>query len=368
MPPNELLYQIALSLVPGIGSITARQLIAYLGSCEAIFKEKKQNLLKIPDIGEILAARIVNANTLAQAEKELAFIEKYQIRALYYLSDEYSGRLRQCPDAPIVLYVKGGSNLNASKMISIVGTRSATAYGRELCQSFVEDLASLGHRFTVISGLAYGIDVSAHRASLKAGQPTIAVLGHGLKSIYPSLHVEIAKEIARQGALVTDFTSDITVERNNFLRRNRIIAGMSDATIVVESAVKGGALITAEMADSYGRDVFAFPGRVGDEFSTGCHRLVMRNKAALITSAKDLEYMLGWEVNDRQQPQQGELFVELTGTEKQIWEALRKHGPLLIDELSVKLNIPVGQLSANLLNMELSGRVISLPGKVYQLN
>jgi DNA processing protein len=253
-------------------------------------------------------------------------------------------------------------------MIAMVGTRSATAYGKELCARLVADLTSRGYQFTVVSGLAYGIDIFSHKAALQYGQETLAVLGHGLSSIYPAVHASTAREIVKHGALVTDFLSDVKAERNNFLRRNRIIAGLSEATIVVESASKGGALITAEIANSYNRDVLAFPGRTGDEYSAGCNALIRQNKAALITSAADLEYFLGWEQSPGVRPRQAQLFTEPEGEEKRVFEILRNQGPMLIDELSLQLDIPVSRLPAILLNLEFEGRIQALPGKVFQIN
>jgi DNA processing protein len=368
MSADSLLYQIAISLVPGVGSVTARKLIAYAGSIEAVFSEKKSQLMKIPDIGEVLANRILHADVMVQAEKEVKFIERYKIRALYYQDPAYPDRLRNCNDSPVVLFVKGEADLNATRMIAMVGTRSATAYGKELCTRLVADLTARGYQFTVVSGLAYGIDIFSHKAALQYGQDTLAVLGHGLSSIYPAVHASTAREIVKHGALVTDFLSDVKAERNNFLRRNRIIAGLSEATIVVESATKGGALITAEIANSYNRDVLAFPGRTGDEYSTGCNMLIRQNKAALITGAADLEYFLGWEQSPEVKPRQAQLFTELEGNEKRVFDILRMQGPMLIDELSVQLDIPVSQLPAILLNLEFEGRIQALPGNVFQVN
>jgi len=367
MEEDNLLHDIALSLISGVGSITARQLISYAGSSQAVLSMRRKDLLQIPGIGETMADRILQANTLSRAEEELRFIERYKIKALTFRDSAYPERLRQCPDAPLVLYVKGEANLNAEHMIAVVGTRSATSYGKKMCYELIDRLTAKGYRFTVVSGLAYGIDVAAHRASLKAKQPTIAVLGHGLSSIYPPLHAQVAREICREGALVTDFVSDVKAERKNFLRRNRIIAGLSEATIVVESAEKGGALVTADIAVSYNRDVLAFPGKATDTYSAGCNRLIRLNKAALIASASDLEYALGWIPEKKDNARQQALFTEPQGIEKDILDMLRTRGPMLVDELALAADIPVNKLAGILLNLELSGRVECLPGKVYQL-
>mgnify|MGYP005837167319 CR=1 FL=1 len=367
MPENSLLYDIALSLIPGIGSITARQLTAFAGSSEAVLTMRQRDLIQIPGIGEILAERILHSGTLRRAEEELRFLERYKIKALTFRDSAYPERLRQCPDAPLVLYVKGEADLNAEHMIAMVGTRSATNYGKKMCYELIDSLTAKGYHFTVVSGLAYGIDVTAHRASLKAKQPTIAVLGHGLSSIYPPIHAQVAREICREGALVTDFVRDVKAERKNFLRRNRIIAGLSEATIVVESAKKGGALVTADIAVSYNRDVLAFPGKATDPYSAGCNHLIRMNKAALIASASDLEYALGWTPEKKDNVHQQVLFTELQGVEKEILDMLRTRGPMMVDELALAADIQVNKLAAILLNLELLGRVECLPGKVYQL-
>jgi len=368
MEENSLLYDIALSLIPGVGSITARQLIAYAGNSKAVMSMRRKDLLQIPGIGDTMADRILQSNFLSRAEEELRFIDRYRIKALTFRDNAYPERLRQCPDAPLVLYVKGEADLNAEHMIAIVGTRSATSYGKKMCYELIDHLSAKGYRFTVVSGLAYGIDVAAHKASLKAKQPTIAVLGHGLSTIYPPLHAQVAREICREGALVTDFISDVKAERKNFLRRNRIIAGLSEATIVVESAEKGGALVTADIALSYNRDILAFPGKATDTYSAGCNRLIRLNKAALITSAADLEYALGWISEKRDYARQQALFDEPQGIEKNILDMLRIRGPMLVDEMALAADIPVNKLAGILLNLELSGRVECLPGKVYQLS
>lgn len=366
MDSKKLLYTIAISLIPGIGCINAKKLIAYLGSAEAVFKEKKGALLKVPGIGEVLAGEISGANVLAKAEEELAFIEKYQIKTLCYHEQDYPQRLKQCSDSPLVLYIKGNSNLDASKVIGIVGTRHATEYGKGFCDKILESLAAKNHSPLIISGLAYGIDISAHKAALKYKLPTVACLAHGLKSIYPPVHEKQAREIIENGALVTEFISTIKAERAFFVRRNRIIAGLVDAIIVVESGEKGGALITADFANSYNRDVFAVPGRIDSVYSKGCNKLIKTNKAALIETAEDLEYIMGWEAKPNLAIQR-ELFVNLSEDDQKILETIKTYDELSLDLLCAYSEMPVSKVSSLLLGLEFSGMVKSLPGKVYKL-
>ena len=369
MSDNQLIYKIAVGMIPGIGCITAKKLIAYTGSIEGIFREKKSKLIKIPGIGEVLANEIVNSNVLHQAETEYNFIKQYDITPYFYLDTNYPERLKQCQDSPVMLYVKGKVDLNVPKVISIVGTRKATLYGKSMCEKLVEQLAELKHDPLIISGLAFGIDIAAHKAALKNKLLTVAVLGHGLKTIYPAVHSKYAKEIVQQGALVTEFTSDIKADRPFFVRRNRIIAGLSDATVVIESGEKGGALITADIANSYNRDVFAVPGRTEDNLSKGCNKLIKTNKAHLLESIEDLEYILGWESKTtKSKVIQKELFVNLSEEEKFIMEIIRSNNELSIDSICHEANLPVSKVSPMLLNLEFAGLLKSLPGKVYKLN
>ena len=362
---DDRIFQLALSLINGIGSMNAKKLLAYVGSVEAIFKEKKQNLIKIPGIGKQLADEIENKEIFTKAEAELKFIDKHQITTYFYLDKDYPQRLKQCEDSPIILYYKGTSNLNHSKVISIVGTRKATQYGIENCKNLISTLVENGHQVIIVSGLAYGIDVAAHKYALKLGQETIAVLGHGLNTLYPAAHKKIAKEISQQGGLLTELPTTAVLDPAHFVKRNRIIAGLADATIVIESANKGGSLITAKIANSYNRDVFAFPGRIGDKYSEGCNHLIKTNQAALIESAADVEYILGWEIKKKEEAVQSQLFVELSDEEKIIVNILRERGKTPIDILSIQANMPVSKVSSILLKLEFSGSVLSYPGKVY---
>jgi len=295
MNDKNLKYKIAITLIPGIGSITAKKLIAYVGSIEGVFKEKLTNLLKIPGIGKNLANEIYSQDVIGKAEEEIKFIEKYNISCLFYLDDDYPNRLKHCEDSPVTLFVKGNCNFNTPKILSIVGTRSATSAGKQICTNIIADLVKNHPDILIVSGLAYGIDIAAHKASLVNNIKTVAVLGHGLDSIYPSVHKIIATKIVKQGALISEFLSKTIIDKNNFVKRNRIIAGISDATLVVESGIKGGSLITANIANSYNRDVFAVPGRIDDKYSEGCNFLIKTNRAALVENASDINYMLGWE-------------------------------------------------------------------------
>ena len=368
MIEKELLYKIALSLIPGIGCITAKTLVAYTGSPEQVFTEREKTLRTIPGIGTILAKNISTANVLSRAEKEIDFITKNKISALFYLDAAYPQRLHSCEDAPIVLYVKGNPDLNTSKVISVVGTRNATEYGKRTVDAFISELSKKGYRILVISGLAYGIDIHAHKAALHMGLPTVAVLGHGLETIYPSLHDKIANDmLAHEGGLVSDFMSFSPIDRKNFLRRNRIIAGLSDATIIVESAKRGGALVTAEIACSYNRDVFAFPGRREDIFSEGCNFLIKTNKAALIESVADLEYVMNWSSGSKPDAIQPRLFNDLAPDEKIIVDLLQSEGETVIDQICLKTGLAMNKISSTLLNLEFAGVVKGMPGKVYRV-
>lgn len=365
---DELIYKIAISLIPGIGSIIAKTLIAYTGSAEQVFREKESSLRQIPGVGSILAKNIINSEVMSRAGREVEFLQKNNVNGLFYLDDDYPQRLLGCSDAPVILYVKGNPSLNCSKVISIVGTRHATDYGRKVVDQFISVLADRGYRIIIISGLAYGIDIQSHKSALRTGIPTVAVLGHGLETVYPSMHAAIAKEMTdNQGGLVSDFLSNSPIERTNFLRRNRIIAGLSDATIVVESAKKGGALVTADIANSYNRDVFAFPGKVGDPYSEGCHFLIKSNRAVLIETVADLEYVMNWSaVQSQPDAVQPCLFYDYNPDEKLIVDLLRCEGSTAIDQICIKTALPMNKVSPTLLNLEFAGIVKGLPGKVFK--
>lgn len=369
---DKQIYQIGLTMINGVGDILARHLLQTLGDAEAVFAEKRQLLEKIPGIGSYIAAEIKRPEILLRAEKELAFIEKNHISCYFLTDTDYPARLRECPDAPVLFYFKGNANLDAIRIISIVGTRNATEYGRGLTESLIKDLANAIPDLLVVSGLAYGIDVCAHRSALHNQLPTIGVLAHGLDRIYPSSHRSTAVEMLESGGLLTDFPSGTEPDRPNFIRRNRIVAGMSDATIVIESAEKGGSLVTADIAFSYGRDVYSFPGRVGDSHSKGCNNLIRQNKAGLITSADDLLSALCWDIQATAAPVQTELFfsdAEVPATEQNpVLAIMRTKKEIHINELALALNMPVHQLSTLLFELEINGKIKALPGNIYKLS
>jgi DNA processing protein len=367
MSTESLVHKIALGMIPGVGDITARKLVSYAGSVEAVFRESYRSLTRIPGVGDQLAKAVAGREYLAEAAREAEFVEKHGIKVFFYLDDDYPLRLRQCEDSPVTFYFRGKADLNAPFILSIVGTRNATQRGREICQKIVAGLSVHFPGLIIISGLAYGIDIAAHKAALANGLPTVAVLGHGLKTIYPSLHSGVAKSILENGGQLTDFSSDTLPERNNFIRRNRIIAGISDATLIVESGLRGGALITADIAASYNRDVMAVPGRPDDEWSAGCNALIRCNKAALVEGHEDIEYLLGWKPAALAAPVQTVLFSGMTDSERKIYEALKTEGDMTVDLLTRLLDMPVNKLSTILLQMELAGLITPCPGSVYRI-
>ena len=365
MYSEKTLYYIALSMIPGIGPLLARQLIAYVGSVEQIFKEKPQNLEKIPKIGETLAHEIAHAQTLKMAEYELQFAQKNNIAIVLYSNENYPQRLKNCDDAPLFFFSKGSVDFNAPKILSIVGTRNMSDYGKRLCKELVQQIAS--HNPVIVSGLAFGVDICAHKAALDAGLHTIAVLPTQFTQITPPQHINYLQEIVQQGAAITEIHTQQKYDPGLYVRRNRVIAGLSDATIVVESKKKGGALITAEFANQYNREVCTFPGNVGNKSSEGCNALIKQNKATLIENAADVEHLLNWDTNKKRKAIQKQLFVELTNDEKQIIDLLTKNAKLPIDSIANEINVPMSKISSILLNLEFNGMVASLPGKQYML-
>lgn len=363
------IYKIAISFFHGIGPVNTKKVIAYTGSLEGLFLEKKQNLLKIPGIGKSFIDKLDRKLAISLAEEEMKFIAKNKIQVAFYLDEKYPQRLLNCADSPCTLYYKGHTDFNVSRSVSIVGTRNITEYGRELCTQLMQDLSKKNIKPIVISGLAYGVDICAHKAAIKNGLHTIAAVGHGLDIMYPSQHKRYAEEIICQGAILTEFTSKSKFDPKNFVRRNRIIAGMSDATIVIESAAKGGSLVTADLANSYHRDVFAFPGRTSDKSSIGCNKLIKTNQAHLLEGIDDLEYILGWEdLKKEKTVVQTKLFVELSPDEESLLSVLKEQGKIAIDILCVKSKFPMSKVSSLLLKLEFDGLVKSLPGKIYVLN
>ena len=362
----ELQYQIALTMAPAIGPITARKLIKKAGSASAVFQMSRSSLERIHGIGPQMSGALFSSSLLERAASEMEFLDRYKITALFLGDAEYPRRLKECADAPILLYVRGKTGLDAKRVLSVVGTRRASSYGKELCRNMVLELAAVLEDLVIISGLAYGIDVIAHRAALDAGIPTLAVLGHGLGTIYPHAHRETAKRIIGQGALLTDFHSGMGPERNNFLRRNRIIAGLADATLVVESASEGGALITAGLASSYDRDVLAVPGRVSDERSRGCNRLIKNQIAALVESSGDVIRALNWGDQDTLRDMSVVEKLELTSLEKEIMELISRHRSLRPEELSEYTGLPIHDILASLTSLEIKACISQEPGNRFQ--
>ena len=351
-------------MIPGIGDINGKKLVSYCGSAEAIFKEKKRNLQKIPGIGESTVNSIISHKVLARAEEEIEFINKYNITPLFYLDKDYPKRLTHCIDSPVMIYYKGNADLNAPRIVSIVGTRRATEYGKETCNKIIEGLSDLN--VLVVSGLAYGIDTNAHKAALKNNLDTVGILAHGLDRIYPAANKSLAEKMVHHGGLITDFISKTNPDRENFPKRNRIIAGISDALIVIESAIRGGALITANIANSYSRDVFALPGKINDTYSEGCNFLIKTNKAALIQSAKDVKYIMLWESKNEKTSKQQKLFVELSPEEEQIVNIIKQNKEASIDQIVLESKFTNSKIAAILLNLEFKGVIKSLPGKMYK--
>jgi DNA processing protein len=366
---DEQLYLIGLTFLKGTGDVLARQLLEYFGSAREVFRAKPSCLKKVRGIGAHTAEQMENSRleALKRAEKECTFIDKNRIRFYAITEDDYPRRLKECPDAPIVFYYRGNADLNAERVLSIVGTRRCSDYGRKLTEGLVRDLSAMFPDVLILSGLAYGIDVYAHRMALAYRLPTVGILAHGLDRIYPAAHRNTAAAMLHTGGVLTDFPSETNPDRENFLRRNRLIAGLSDATVVVESAERGGSLVTADIAFSYGREVYTFPGRVTDEYSIGCNRMIRMNKAGLITSAKDLVLLLCWEEAAKTLPvQQSIRFQEKT--EHPVIRLLAEKGQFQINELAIEMNLPIHKLSSILFELEMKGHIKASPGGIYTLN
>ena len=367
---RNLIYQIGITLVKGIGNVTAKQLIDNLDDISLLFTEKKRLLERIPGLSRRIIAEIHKPEVLKRAEQEILFIEKNKITPLFIKDSGYPKRMQDCFDAPVMLYFRGNADLNVAKVISIVGTRNASAYGRDVIDQLLRDVKEKFVDVLIVSGLAYGIDIIAHRAALRENLATVGVLAHGLDRIYPSAHRDAAVEMLNNGGLLTDFMSKTNPDRQNFVKRNRIIAGVADCTIVVESADKGGALITANIADSYNRDLFAFPGKVGDRYSEGCNTLIKCRKAALVTSAQDVFREMNWDVQSQsigKKAVQRNLFIDLDSEEKMITGLLSKTENMQLNVLAIELNWPVSKLSSALFELEMKGMVRCKPGGVYAL-
>lgn len=359
---EETRYAIALTLLHGVSLTAALQLYRHYGSAKEVFNHRSEHKGRV---GEALTHW---DEALRRADEELLFCERHSVRALPYSAPDYPARLRECPDPPIVLFYRGTANLNAQHVVAVVGTRRISNYGKDICQKFSTNLHTLLPDCLLVSGLAYGVDIHSQRAYLEAGGETVGVLAHGLDRIYPPAHRTTAKQMVTQGGLLTEYVTTTVPDKGNFVRRNRIVAGMSDAVVVVESAARGGALITARLARDYDREVFAFPGRVGDQYSEGCNALIRDNCGALITSAADLAKALNWAVKEESaKPVQRELFPELTDEQRRICQHLQGSEGVALNRLAIDLNIPVQQLTASLFDLEMSGVVRLLPGGLYRL-
>jgi DNA processing protein len=364
---SELLYQFALTEVPNIGCVQAKILLQHFNLAE-IFNAKKSTLEKIEGIGTIRANSIKRFIDFSKAEEEIKFIEKFRITPLFITDKKYPQRLLNCYDSPTLLFYKGTADLNTSKIVAIVGTRTHTDYSKKITDKLVEDLSS--QNILIVSGMAYGVDAIAHKAAIKNNLPTVGVLGHGLDQIYPPDHSGLAKDMLKHdGGLLTEFRSKTKPDKHNFPTRNRIVAGMSDATIVIESGIKGGSMVTAELANGYNKDVFAFPGKVTDSKSAGCNYLIKANKAILLTDAQELIEMMGWEEKKKSKVKtQKEIFIELSKEEKIIIDILNEKETVHIDEINLRSGLSNSAIAVAILNLELQNVVNGLPGKMYKLN
>lgn len=368
MLEKELLHTLALLKVEGVGDIVAKKLINHCGSAESVFQSKTQHLQSIDGIGDVLIKNLKNKAVFEKAEKELHFIQVEKNTVLHYQEANYPERLKHCIDGPVLLFGSGNMNFENRKMISIVGTRQITSYGTDFCKKLIEDLAIFNP--IIVSGFAYGVDIVAHQAAMENNLQTIGVLAHGLNQIYPNPHKKYVAKMEDNGGFLTEFWSNSNPDKENFVRRNRIVAGMSEATIVIESAEKGGSLITAMIANDYNRDVFAVPGRISDKFSQGCNNLIKTQRANLMTSAADLVYILNWEIvsqkrNDSKSVQK-QLFVSLDENEQKIYDYLQKNGKQILDIVALECDFPIFKISSILLNMELKGVIRPLPGKLFE--
>jgi DNA processing protein len=365
MTENELHYLLALQKVEGVGDIMAKKLLNHFESASAIFKAKTSQLAAIDGVGKVLLHNLKNKTVFGQAEEELRYIQNNNIKVSFFKDDEYPDRLKHCIDSPILLFSAGNISLKQNRIISIVGTRQITGYGMDFCKQFIADLAPLNP--IIVSGYAYGVDIVAHQAAMENNLQTIGVLAHGLNQIYPKTHKKYMSKIEQNGGFMTDFWSSSNPDRENFIKRNRIVAGISEATIVIESADKGGSLITANMANDYNRDVFAVPGRASDKYSQGCNNLIKTQRAHLLTSAADLVYILNWDLEKKEKPVQKQLFVTLEPEEQLIFDFLQKNGKTQMDVIALQCDLPIFKLSSLLLTMELKGVVRPLPGKLFEI-
>jgi DNA processing protein len=364
MREQDLFYLLALQRVEGVGDIMAKKLLTHCGSAEAVFKTKTTQLAAIDGVGSWTLKNLKDKSVFDKANAELEYIKSNDINAVYFQDEKYPDRLKHCIDGPLLLFTSGNIDLKNRKIISIVGTRQITSYGTEFCRKLIEDLAPLDP--IIVSGFAYGVDIVAHQLAMENNLQTIGVVAHGLNQIYPKTHKKYVAKVEENGGFMTEFWSSSNPDKENFVRRNRIVAGMSEATIVIESADRGGSLITANMANDYNRDVFAVPGRVTDKYSQGCNNLIKTQKANVLTSAADLVYILNWDIQKESKPVQKQLFVTLEDDEQKVYDYLLKTGKELMDIIALRCDFPIYKISGMLLNMELKGVVRPLPGKLFE--
>lgn len=364
MSEENLFYLLALLRVDGVGDIMAKKLLSHFGSAENVLNASTQKLAAIDGVGAVLLKNFKDKSIFEKAQKELDFISQNTIEVCTYLDEKYPERLKHCIDGPVLLFSAGNIDLKNRKIISIVGTRQITSYGTDFCRKFIEDLAPLDP--IIVSGFAYGVDIVAHQLAMDFGLQTIGVLAHGLNQVYPKTHKKYMAKIEQNGGFMTEFWSSSNPDKENFVRRNRIVAGMTEATIVIESADRGGSLITANMANDYNRDVFAVPGRVTDKYSQGCNNLIKTQKASVLTSAADVIYILNWDIAKETKAVQKQLFVTLDNDEQKVYDFLLSSGKELMDIIALKCDFPIYRISGLLLNMELKGVIRPLPGKLFE--
>ena len=366
MTQSDLYYTLALMQVEGVGDVIAKKLIQNCGNAAEVFASKKSHLQKIDGIGSVVIKNLHDKSVFAKAESELQFISKENISTAYFQSENYPERLKHCFDCPVLLFQAGNIDLQNKRIISVVGTRQITTYGMEFTKRLIEDIAPLNP--IIVSGFAYGVDIFAHQMAMDCGLQTIGVLAHGLNQIYPKTHKKYMAKMEQNGGFLTEFWSTSNPDKENFIKRNRIVAGISEATIVIESAERGGSLVTANLANDYNRDVFAVPGRTTDKYSQGCNNLIKTQRANLLTSAADLVYILNWELQrESQKAVQKQLFVTLTDEEQIIYDYLQKTGKEMMDIIALECDFPIYRISSILLNMELKGVIRPLPGKMFEV-
>lgn len=364
MSEQDLFYLLALLKVEGVGDIMAKKLLTHFGSANAVLTAKAVQIAGIDGVGSVLLKNLKDKSIFEKAGKELEFIKANDIKVSFFQDENYPERLKHCIDSPVLIFSAGNINLKNKRIISIVGTRQITSYGMEFCKKLIEDLAPLDP--VIVSGFAYGVDIVAHQLAMENNLQTIGVLAHGLNQIYPKTHKKYVAKMEENGGFITEFWSSSNPDKENFVRRNRIVAGMTEATIVIESADKGGSLITANLANDYNRDVFAVPGRVTDKYSQGCNNLIKTQKANVLSSAADLVYMLNWDIEKKVKPIQKSLFIDLDQDEQKVYDFLLKNGKELLDIIALQCDFPIYKISGVLLNMELKGVIRPLPGKLFE--